>query len=112
MTRLVRAFGKLRNLTMRNENLLVRSVSAGPVDGIGMSVSPAFDDNWCPDANVRATAAAGQDQVVALSIKNLTKNFTRGAVMRAAVCDLTIDFHIGEVTTLLGHNGAGKTTTL
>ena len=44
-------------------------------------------------------------------MENLTKIFcVSGQEKRVAVNNLTLDFHVGEVTALLGHNGAGKST--
>lgn len=48
---------------------------------------------------------------VGVSLKNLTKVFPIShKEERVAVNEITIDFHVGNVTALLGHNGAGKST--
>ena len=48
---------------------------------------------------------------VGVSLKNLTKVFPiSNKEERVAVNEITIDFHVGNVTALLGHNGAGKST--
>ena len=48
---------------------------------------------------------------VGVSLKNLTKIFPIShKEERVAVNEITIDFHVGNVTALLGHNGAGKST--
>ena len=53
----------------------------------------------------------GQEAAVGVSLKNLTKIFPIShKEERVAVNEITIDFHVGNVTALLGHNGAGKST--
>ena len=48
---------------------------------------------------------------IGVRLENLTKIFSvSGHEKRVAVNNLTLDFHVGEVTALLGHNGAGKST--
>ena len=48
---------------------------------------------------------------VGVSLKNLPKVFPIShKEERVAVNEITIDFHVGNVTALLGHNGAGKST--
>ena len=48
---------------------------------------------------------------VGVSLKNITKVFPIShKEERVAVNEITIDFHVGNVTALLGHNGAGKST--
>ena len=48
---------------------------------------------------------------VGVSLKNLTKVFPIShKEERVAVNEITIDFHVGNITALLGHNGAGKST--
>lgn len=54
---------------------------------------------------------APEGPVVGVSLKNLTKVFPiSNREERVAVNEMTIDFHVGNVTALLGHNGAGKST--
>jgi ABC-2 type transport system ATP-binding protein len=50
-----------------------------------------------------------------LAVRGLKKSYRQGfwgRRGRAAVADLALEVHRGEVFALLGHNGAGKTTTL
>ncbi len=51
---------------------------------------------------------------VGVSLQGLTKVYDASSRKRrkVAVDGLTMDFHVGEVTCLLGHNGAGKSTTM
>ena len=54
-----------------------------------------------------------QTTEVGVSLQGLTKIYPiSGHTTRKAVCNLTLDFHVGHVTALLGHNGAGKSTTM
>jgi len=48
----------------------------------------------------------------ALSVRNLTKEFTTGDVTVKAVDDVSFDVAGGEFFTMLGPSGCGKTTTL
>ncbi|GIX14556.1 MAG: nitrate ABC transporter ATP-binding protein [Paracoccaceae bacterium] len=56
----------------------------------------------------RAAAAAGTGGAVAVSVRNITKNY--GDV--EALKNLSLDFPRGQLTSLLGPSGCGKTTLL
>jgi ABC-type polysaccharide/polyol phosphate transport system ATPase subunit len=51
---------------------------------------------------------------VGVSLTGLTKIYHESSrkKKKVAVDHLTMDFHVGEVTCLLGHNGAGKSTAM
>ena len=48
---------------------------------------------------------------IGVSLINISKTFSfPNKPSTMAVNDVTIDFHMGKITALLGHNGAGKST--
>ena len=62
-----------------------------------------------PDDEESPNSSSGTN--IGVSLQNLTKIFSiSGKEKRIAVNNLSLDFHVGEVTALLGHNGAGKST--
>ena len=55
-----------------------------------------------------ATALSG----MAVSIRNISKNYGVGESLGEALKDMTLDFPRGQLTSLLGPSGGGKTTLL
>jgi putative ABC transport system ATP-binding protein len=53
-----------------------------------------------------------QDRPVTLAVRGLTKNYGEGANQVAAVRDVDLDVHAGEVLLVMGPSGSGKTTLL
>ena len=85
-----------------------------PAAAAGSSSAPAQGD-VAGDALIGGACEEPPDGMkTSLSLRRLTKAFPttdgKGTVM--AVTGLSLDFHEGHISSLLGHNGAGKTTTL
>ncbi|HSE71738.1 MAG TPA: ATP-binding cassette domain-containing protein, partial [Nocardioidaceae bacterium] len=55
---------------------------------------------------------AVQDRPVAVAVRGLTKTYGQGAARVAAVRDVDLDVHAGEVLLVMGPSGSGKTTLL
>ena len=83
---------------MKRKNNVTNKGSAPPFKKVSKNIP---DDEENPNSNTN----------IGVSLQNLTKIFSiSGKEKRIAVNDLSLDFHVGEVTALLGHNGAGKST--
>ena len=54
----------------------------------------------------------GQDRPVTVAVRGLTKTYGHGAAGVAAVRDVDVDVHAGEVLLVMGPSGSGKTTLL
>lgn len=52
------------------------------------------------------------DQPVTVAVRGLTKTYGQGAARVAAVRDVDLDVHAGEVLLVMGPSGSGKTTLL
>lgn len=61
-----------------------------------------------------SAGAGGSEEVLAVELKNMTKDFSlgMGPVKLRAVEDLSLKIHSNEIFGLLGPNGSGKSTTL
>lgn len=55
---------------------------------------------------------AVQDRPVTVAVRGLTKTYGQGAARVAAVRDVDLDVHAGEVLLVMGPSGSGKTTLL
>ncbi|HEU4546240.1 MAG TPA: ATP-binding cassette domain-containing protein [Microlunatus sp.] len=55
---------------------------------------------------------AVQDRPVIVSVRSLTKTYGQGIAQVAAVRDVDLDVHAGEVLLVMGPSGSGKTTLL
>jgi putative ABC transport system ATP-binding protein len=53
-----------------------------------------------------------RDQPVTVAVRGLTKTYGQGATRVAAVRDVDLDVHAGEVLLVMGPSGSGKTTLL
>ena len=83
----------------------------------GAAVTYSVEEPRAEDEDVSGTRGIRLKSMtkgqVGVSLTGLTKIFESRRVRRkVAVDNLTMDFHVGEVTCLLGHNGAGKSTTM
>jgi putative ABC transport system ATP-binding protein len=54
----------------------------------------------------------GQDRPVTVAVRGLTKTYGHGAAQVAAVRDVDVVVHAGEVLLVMGPSGSGKTTLL
>jgi len=90
-----------------------RSLFARQSDA-GTPPSPASDGDVARDALIDgACEAPPVGPAATVSLRQLTKEFPAadGGGTITAVDGLSLDFHRGHISSLLGHNGAGKSTT-
>ena len=88
---------------------------SAPAAAPGSSEQEAAEGDVAGDALIRgACEEPPGDLKRSLSLRRLTKEFPTadGKATVQAVAGLSLDFHEGHISSLLGHNGAGKTTTL